>query len=275
MILKSIQLNNIRSYTNEIIEFPLGITLFEGDIGSGKSTILMAIEFSLFGIGNNKGNSLLKTNEDEGFTKLEFSVEGKKYEICRKLKRKNKSISQNSGYIIENEKKTTLSATELKKRIIQILKFNESSESRAHSRIFRYAVYTPQEEMKMILSDSEKRLETIRKAFEMDAYKNAILNSDLIANILDKISVSLETTVQNLQKKEKEYFETQKAIANAHRDQNELSMEIKNLEKRKEFVEENLNQLKNKEKDLIKFYEEQKHIIEKIKKTEKEIKRKK
>ncbi|MEM2914856.1 MAG: AAA family ATPase, partial [Candidatus Bathyarchaeia archaeon] len=55
MILKSLKLENIRSYTNQIIEFPLGTTLFEGDIGSGKSTILMAIEFALFGLGSEKG----------------------------------------------------------------------------------------------------------------------------------------------------------------------------------------------------------------------------
>jgi exonuclease SbcC len=51
MIFKTLSLNNIRSYkTNEPIEFPIGTSLFEGDIGSGKSTILMAIEFALFGL---------------------------------------------------------------------------------------------------------------------------------------------------------------------------------------------------------------------------------
>ena len=49
MIVKKLVLNNIRSYKNQAIDFPLGRTLFEGDIGSGKSTILMAIEFALFG----------------------------------------------------------------------------------------------------------------------------------------------------------------------------------------------------------------------------------
>jgi exonuclease SbcC len=35
MILNSIEIENIRSYNHEKIEFPKGITLFEGDIGSG------------------------------------------------------------------------------------------------------------------------------------------------------------------------------------------------------------------------------------------------
>ena len=49
MLLNSLVIDNIRSYEHEEVEFPRGITLFEGDIGSGKSTILMAIEFALFG----------------------------------------------------------------------------------------------------------------------------------------------------------------------------------------------------------------------------------
>ena len=60
MIFKTLSMNNIRSYNNHEIEFPVGTSLFEGDIGSGKSTILMAIEFALFGLGNQKGDSLLR-----------------------------------------------------------------------------------------------------------------------------------------------------------------------------------------------------------------------
>jgi len=44
MLLNSIVIENIRSYTHEEILFPRGISLFEGDIGSGKSTVLMAIK---------------------------------------------------------------------------------------------------------------------------------------------------------------------------------------------------------------------------------------
>ena len=65
MILESIELKNIRSYEQEQIKFPKGITLFEGDMGSGKSTILMAIEFALFGTGSQKGDTLLSKKAKE------------------------------------------------------------------------------------------------------------------------------------------------------------------------------------------------------------------
>ena len=43
MILESIELKNIRSYDDQKIEFPKGITLLEGVMGSGKSSILSPI----------------------------------------------------------------------------------------------------------------------------------------------------------------------------------------------------------------------------------------
>ena len=66
MIVKKLKLENIRSYKSQVVEFPLGRTLFEGDIGSGKSTILMAIEFALFGLGSEKPGSLLEGWGDRG-----------------------------------------------------------------------------------------------------------------------------------------------------------------------------------------------------------------
>ena len=90
MILKSLVLNNIRSYTEQIIQFPDGTILFEGDVGSGKTTILMAIEFALFGLGSQKGGALLRTGTKEGSVKLQFEVNGRNYEIFRSLSKKRK-----------------------------------------------------------------------------------------------------------------------------------------------------------------------------------------
>ena len=61
MIISSLNIVNIRSYTNEKITFKEGITFLSGDIGSGKSSILQAIEFSLFGFkrGDLEGFHLL------------------------------------------------------------------------------------------------------------------------------------------------------------------------------------------------------------------------
>ena len=93
MIIKKLKLENIRSYKEQIVQFPLGKTLFEGDIGSGKSTILMAIEFALFGLGSEKPGTLLKAGESEGSVSIIFQADGKDYTVQRRLvKRKNSYV---------------------------------------------------------------------------------------------------------------------------------------------------------------------------------------
>ena len=86
MILKQIYLNNIRSYVEETITFPSGSVLLAGDIGAGKSTILQAMEFALFGLEKGAGESLLRKGSRQGNVELTFEIEGKEYKIKRALK---------------------------------------------------------------------------------------------------------------------------------------------------------------------------------------------
>jgi len=94
MLIKKIVLNNIRTYTNEEINFEESAILLSGDIGSGKSSILLAIEFALFGLARGKlsGESLLRKGTNEGSVELEFDINNKTYIIKRTLK-KTKSHS--------------------------------------------------------------------------------------------------------------------------------------------------------------------------------------
>jgi len=83
MLLKSIRLQNIRSYLDQEIDFPLGSTLLSGDVGCGKSTILLAMDFGLFGLrkGELEGTDLLRHGKDRGSVTLIFEMDGKEVEI--------------------------------------------------------------------------------------------------------------------------------------------------------------------------------------------------
>ena len=95
MRLKKLFIENFRSFENQEITFPRGSTLLSGDIGSGKTTILLAIEFALFGLQpSQKANSLLRNGKDYGKIVLEFEIDGKEVIIQRTLKRSKKYITQ-------------------------------------------------------------------------------------------------------------------------------------------------------------------------------------
>ena len=123
MLLKSIKLNNIRSYLNEKIDFPSGSLLLSGDIGSGKSTILLAIEFALFGSKPSElpASSLLRHGQKEGYVELNLELENKNIFIKRNLKRGKNAIKQEIGYIITNDVKKELSPVEMKADIFDLL----------------------------------------------------------------------------------------------------------------------------------------------------------
>ena len=123
MLLKSVKLENIRSYLNQEVSFEDGSKLLSGDIGCGKSSILLAIEFALFGIRGKRlsGESLLRNGKSEGSVELKFVVDGKEYLIKRKVKRSKDKIGQAAGYIIKDGIKKEATAVELKSDIISLL----------------------------------------------------------------------------------------------------------------------------------------------------------
>ena len=67
MKIKKIILENIRSYEHQEITFPEGSVLLSGDIGTGKTSVLLGIEFALFGLQpGQKGSMLLRNGSDYG-----------------------------------------------------------------------------------------------------------------------------------------------------------------------------------------------------------------
>lgn len=75
MKFKKLRIKNIRSYKNEEIIFPEGSLLLAGNIGSGKSSILLAIEYALFGLQpGQRGSALLRNNAPSGEVALEMEV---------------------------------------------------------------------------------------------------------------------------------------------------------------------------------------------------------
>jgi exonuclease SbcC len=211
MKLRKIKLNNIRSYKNHEIEFPEGSVLLSGDIGSGKTSILLGIEFALFGLQpGQKGSSLLRNGEDDGGVKIEFEIEGKEIVIERTLKR-GKSISQDYCFISIDGAKREISVTELKSAVLDLLNYPKEF-AKKQNLLYKFTVYTPQEEMKqIILQDPETRINTLRHVFGIDKYKRILENTALFLSKLreekrlkEGMTLSLERDKEDIIIKEKE-----------------------------------------------------------------------
>ncbi|MEK6850389.1 MAG: AAA family ATPase [Nanoarchaeota archaeon] len=198
MRLKKIILKNIRSYESQEIEFPAGSLLLAGDVGSGKTSILLAIEYALFGLQPGQtGSALLRNNSSIGEVSLEFELESHTIIIERKLKRGKSVTNEYSAITIDGEK-YECSITELKSKIISLLGY-PSEFIKKNNILYRYTVYTPQEQMKQIISeDAEHRLNILRHIFGIDKYKTIRENLVLLLNKIREDSKLIQGEIMSL-----------------------------------------------------------------------------
>jgi len=246
MIFKKLKLENIRSYESLEIEFPKGSLLLSGDIGAGKTSILLALQFALFGLQpGQKGASLLKQGQDKAHVYLEVEVDGRSIMIERALKRgKDNSISQeNSSITIDNEKQE-LSASEIKERVVQLLDYPKEFAKKSNL-LYKFTVYTPQEEMKSIIQEKpEIRLGTLRHIFGIDRYRRIKENLQIFLSKIKEQIKFKEMEIREINSlKEKLQIQTEKKIKLA-REINNLSFDFKNLNQQKEKAEQGLNAAK-------------------------------
>ncbi len=260
MKLKKITLKNIRSYREQEIEFPEGATLLSGDIGAGKTSILLGIEFALFGLQpGQRGSSLLKNGEDAGGVILDLEIEGKSVTIHRTLKR-GKTVSQDYCSITTEGTQEELSVSELKSRVLSLLNY-PGEFAKKQNLLYKFTVYTPQEEMKqIILEDSNTRLNTLRHVFGIDKYKKILENSSIILAKVREEKRLKEGMSSGLDK-EKEVL--------AQKQEERKAKEMELLERQAELSsKKELTKKKSEEKELIaKKIEEKNQMNQEIEKT--------
>ena len=253
MIIKKIVMDNIRSYEHEEVNLEEGSTLLSGDIGSGKTSVLLAIEFGLFGLQpGQRGSVLLRNGKNEGKVILDFEIDGKQIIVERSLKR-GKSISQDSCSITIDGVKEELSVTELKQRVLEILNYPREF-SKKQNLLYKFTVYTPQEEMKeIILQDSETRINTLRHVFGIDKYKTILENAAILRLKLREEKRMMQGITSNLDEEKKKIFEKEE--------------ELKKMEENTKLLEEDFldkkekRKIKEKEKEEISKKQEEKNEI--------------
>ena len=259
MNLKRIILKNIRSYKEQEIHFLEGSTLLSGDIGAGKTSVLLGIEFALFGLQpGQRGSSLLRNGETEGGVIIEFEVDGKNIIIERTLKRK-KTISQDYCAITLNGEKKEISVTELKDKILDILSYPKEF-SKKQNILYKFTVYTPQEEMKqIILQDPITRINTLRHVFGINKYKTILENVSLLTSKLREEKRLKEGATLNLEQEELSLLSKETELETKHSNLNSIEKELflkketrKRIQDEKEKIAEKIEEKNKLQQDIEK-----------------------
>lgn len=258
MLLRELRLENIRSYTTATVTFPEGITLLSGDIGSGKSTLLLALEFALFGTqrGELSGAALLRHGANRGSVSLRFLLENQEVEVTRSLKRGANSVLQEGGRLVCDGVAVELSAQELKARILELLNYPPGLLLKGKRPLWRYTVYTPQEEMKAILFEKpDDRLETLRKLFDIEKYRRVRENTMVLIRELKREETVLVTRIEELQHDP------------------EIAAELEQRVKKLQAEERSLVEREAREKEMLKREEEELEALERARFAQEEARR--
>jgi len=91
-MITSVKLGNFLSHKDTELTFDNGVTVFIGDNGAGKSSVIDAMTFALFGKttrGNNE--ETIRDGENQAVTQIHFEVNGKTYHAIKKTQGKTSS----------------------------------------------------------------------------------------------------------------------------------------------------------------------------------------
>ena len=261
MRIKKIILENIRSYESQEVNFPDGSVLLAVDIGSGKTSILLGIEFALFGLQpGQRGNALLRNGADSGKVVIEFEVDGDIITVERTLKR-GKSISQDYCAISINDgDKKEISVTELKSKILDLLNYPKEF-SKKQNLLYKFTVYTPQEEMKeIILEDPELRVNTLRHIFGIDKYKRILENTSLLLSKIREEKRTKEGATETLEQDKLE-------LVSKEEEQETKYYNLSSMEKELFFKKEKRNRIQEEKEEIFQQIDKKKKFQQEIEKT--------
>lgn len=212
----------------------------------------MAIEFALFGLGSEKGGSLLRAGASKAKVSITIGVDGGEYSIQRSLVRKKGGVQQLEGTLTTPDGAVmNYSSSELKEKVLEILNFNEPPNPKAQSFIFRYAVFTPQEEMKTILFlSSDLRLQTLRKAFRLEDYRIAAENARILVNEIERRIDRLEIKISEIPDLQKNINDLQQKIREKQKDLDVLNANREKIQAQIDDLNSQKETLQTEEKTL-------------------------
>ncbi len=170
MRVRSLQLENIRSHSKTTIPFEKGFNCLVGGLGRGKSSVLYAIDFVLF--GDPLGRSyeyLLREGADVGKITAIFVHGAKTYTLNRALRRHGKGISQDMEQLkfYENGK---LIASAKNEAVAEQLKALTGLDKN----LFREVVWVRQEHLKELLDVTPRQRQTkLDQLFGLSDYEDA------------------------------------------------------------------------------------------------------
>ena len=251
MKIEIVQLENIRSHVKSTVPFARGFNCLVGGVGCGKSSILYAIDFALF--GDPVGRSfeyLLREDVDSGKVTVQFVQNGKNYTITRGLKRRGKGIGQDFEELKFFEDETLIASLKTDAVDEQFKAITGLDKT-----LFREIVWVRQEHLKELLDaaprERQKSLDELFGFSDFEAAwnniaiyhrdyqrENEFYEKDPDVTGMEKLNNEYNRTVEQFSLIQVEIEDTARKLASAKRTLEDADLKLKKLEELRTRAEE-------------------------------------
>jgi exonuclease SbcC len=292
--LESLKLENIRSHVKTVIPFVNGFNCLVGGLGQGKSTVLYAFDFVLF--GDPLGRSydyLLREGAEEGKVTAVFAQNGRTYKIQRALHRRGKGISQDIDQL-KFYRDDRLVADTKNDAVAEELKALTGLDKN----IFREVVWVRQEHLKELLDITPRqRQKKLDQLFGLSDYELAwsglhqfereyeveknVLERDADVIRINKLEGDYISSVEEFSSVTSQLKDAKKKLANAESVLKEATANLEGLEElrkttealqRREIqIQTNIANIKNRSRELADQTETSKRRLDELEKQLKQM----
>lgn len=271
-MITAIELGDFLAHSNTKLKFENGVTVFVGDNGAGKSSIIDAITFALFGQHTRKSNKgLIKRGANQGFAKINFSINDKQFEAVRKIDSKG-ALAATFAEVI-NDERIEIAAGERKQ-------FGESMTQEVEKVIgldfekLKIASIVQQGELNAIINAKPKEFKELLNAIigidKLDVASESMktVNKEFrekIRNAVGYDDTHIEILFRELERYQKEIKESKPEKKNLELKQEELKKEVDDLRTKVETEApkiDKINHLELRKKELLAYAKEAIHEIQ-------------
>jgi exonuclease SbcC len=270
-MITKVKLKNWRTHLDSELNFSEGTNCFVGPMGAGKTSVMDAICFGLFGTFLNLQQRKVKLEDivmkkpvqkSRAEVSVIFEINGAEFNVKRIIE-KGRSTAElrKNGELIEGPQ-----ATKVTKEVERILKMDYD--------LFTRAVYSEQNQLDMFLTIPKgQRMKKIDELLAIDKFEKARSNTkSLMGRCMDSLREK-ERIVQNLETDEslKRIELLKRELLEFKEKEARYEKQLQDVSKKKADMEKDINNLKAQQKRLQEIDEEKKKFTALLEVTEKDI----
>ena len=268
-MITSIELGDFLSHSETKLEFEDGVTVFVGKNGAGKSSIIDAITFSLFGEHTRhkkrSNKPLIKRGSNQSYVKIEFIINNKKYQVLRKIDNKGNLVVTFAE--ITNNNRIEIAAGERKQ-------MNESTTDEIEKIIgidfekLKIASIVQQGELNSIINASPKVFKELLNAIigidKLDVASEYM--KKITKEFREKIKTDLGYDDTHIEILTKEFEKYKQDMKEAEPEKNQIELKQKQIQEKLKELQNNLeietpkidkiNQLELRKNELLGYVKE-------------------